>query len=254
MVGNDTDADGNSLTAVLVSGPAHGTLTLNSDGSFSYTPAANFNGSDSFTYKVNDGQVNSNVATVALTIAAVNDPPIAGNDGYSTNEDLALNVAAPGVLGNDSDPVEGSPLTAALVSGPAHGTLTLNANGSFTYTPAPNYSGSDSFTYKANDGEADSNIATVSITVVSASSLIDTLIANVQALVNSGVLNAGNGNALIVKLDNAEKKLMSGQTGTAINLMQAFINQVNAFSGNQLSAAQAQALINNANAIIAALN
>ncbi|MEZ4868830.1 MAG: Ig-like domain-containing protein [Caldilineaceae bacterium] len=254
LLSNDTDADLNALTAILVSGPAHGSLTFNADGSFSYTPASNYNGSDSFTYKANDGQVDSNVATVNLTIVAVNDPPVAGNDSYSTNEDTPLSVAAPGVLGNDSDPVEGSPVSAELVSGPAHGSLTLNADGSFSYTPAANYSGADSFTYKANDGGADSNIATVSITIVSASSLIDTLIAKVQALVNSGVLNGGNGNALIAKLENAKKKLMSGQPAVAINMMQAFINQVNAFSGNQLTPAQAQELINDANAIIVALN
>lgn len=256
VLSNDGDVDGNALSAVLIvgSGPTNGVLTLNPDGSFSYTPNANYNGSDSFTYKANDGQVDSNIATVSLTIVAVNDPPVAGNDSYTANEDTPLSVAAPGVLANDSDPVEGSPVTAVLVSDPAHGTLTLNADGSFSYTPAANYSGTDSFTYKANDGGADSNIATVSITVVSASSLIDTLIAKVQALVNNGVLDAGNGNALISKLDNAKKKLMSGQPAVAINMMQAFINQVNAFSGSQLTPAQAQELITDANAIIAALN
>ena len=74
-----------------------------------------------------------------------------------------LNVPAPGVLENDSD-ADGVPLTAILVTGPSHGTLTLNGNGSFSYTPTANYNGSDSFTYKANDGSLDSNVATVSIT------------------------------------------------------------------------------------------
>ena len=78
MLGNDTDVDGDTLTAVLVSGPAHGTLTLNADGSFTYTPDANYNGSDSFTYKANDGSADSNVATVSLTVSAVNDAPVAG--------------------------------------------------------------------------------------------------------------------------------------------------------------------------------
>ncbi len=73
-----------------------------------------------------------------------------------------MTIAAAGVLGNDSD-VDGDSLTAVLVSGPAHGTLTLNADGSFTYTPDANYHGSDSFTYKANDGSLDSNVATVSL-------------------------------------------------------------------------------------------
>ncbi len=161
VLGNDT---GTNLTAVLVSGPAHGTLTLNSNGSFTYTPASNYNGSDSFTYKANNGTLDSDTATVSLTITAVNDAPVAVNNSYSTNEDTALTVNAPGVLGNDTD-VEGSSPTASVVDNPAHGTLTLNANGSFTYTPTTNYNGSDSFTYKINDGTLDSNTATVSITV-----------------------------------------------------------------------------------------
>ena len=161
---NDTDLDGNTLTATRVSGPSHGTLALNADGSFSYTPAANYNGTDSFTYKVNDGTVDSNVATVTITINAVDDAPVAGNNNYTTNENTTLTVAAPGVLGNDTD-VEGDPLTAILVSGPGHGTLALNANGGFTYTPAANYNGLDSFTYKANDGTLDSNAATVTIAI-----------------------------------------------------------------------------------------
>jgi VCBS repeat-containing protein len=164
VLANDTDADGNTLTAIHVSGPSHGTLALNGDGSFSYTPAANYNGPDSFTYRVNDGTADSNVATVSITVNAVDDAPVAGNNNYTTNENTALTVSAPGVLGNDTD-VEGDPLTAILVSGPSHGTLALNANGGFTYTPTANYNGLDSFTYKANDGTADSNTATVTIAV-----------------------------------------------------------------------------------------
>src|SRR5262249_28767132 len=94
----------------------------------------------------------------------LNNPPVANNDAYSTNEDTALTVAAPGVLANDTD-ADGDPLTAVFVAGPGHGTVTLNSNGSFTSTPTANYNGPDSFTYKANDGKADSNVATVSITV-----------------------------------------------------------------------------------------
>jgi VCBS repeat-containing protein len=164
VLGNDTDPDGDSLDAVLDTGPSDGSLTLNSNGSFTYTPDANFNGSDSFTYRANDGSANSNTATVTITVGAVNDPPTANNNSYSTNEDTTLNVSAPGVLGNDTDP-EGQPLTAVLQNGPSDGSLTLNSNGSFTYTPDTNFNGSDSFTYRANDGSANSNVATVTITV-----------------------------------------------------------------------------------------
>jgi len=106
---------------------------------------------------------NDNVA-VLLNNTTTNQAPTAAADAYSTAEDTALSVAAPGVLGNDSDP-DGNPLTAVLGSGPSHGTLALNANGSFTYTPAANYNGSDSFTYHASDGTLTSNLATVTITV-----------------------------------------------------------------------------------------
>jgi VCBS repeat-containing protein len=101
---------------------------------------------------------------VNITVNAVNDPPVASNDSYSTDEDQTLNVSAPGVLGNDSD-VEDDPLSAVKVSDPSHGSVTLNSNGSFSYTPDAGYSGSDWFTYKANDGTADSNTATVNITI-----------------------------------------------------------------------------------------
>ena len=162
---NDTDADSTTLTAVLVSGPSHGTLTLNTDGSFSYTPAADYNGTDSFTYRANDGQSNSNVAAVTITINPVNDPPTAVDDSYIVDKDTALTVPASGVLGNDTD-ADSTTLTTVLVSGPSHGTLTLNPDGSFSYTPAADYSGTDSFTYKANDGQVDSGPATVTIDVI----------------------------------------------------------------------------------------
>ena len=170
-LGNDTDADGDTLTAIKVSDPAHGTLILNADGSFVYTPNANFNGTDSFTYKANDGSADSNDATVTITVTPVNDPgdpanasPVAVSNTYTVNQDAVLTVGIPGLLGNDTD-ADGDTLTAVKVSDPAHGTLILNADGSFVYTPNAGFNGTDSFTYKANDGTADSNDATVTITV-----------------------------------------------------------------------------------------
>jgi len=164
VLANDTDIDGDPLTAVLVTGPANGTLTLKADGSFDYIPDADFNGTDSFTYAANDGTANGNTVTVDLTVTAVNDAPAAVADTYSVNEDDKLSVAGPGVLANDTD-IDGDPLTAALVTGPANGTLTLNADGSFDYTPDTDFNGADSFTYKANDGTLDGNTVTVNLTV-----------------------------------------------------------------------------------------
>jgi VCBS repeat-containing protein len=139
-------------------------LDLNADGSFTYTPMDGFNGMDTFTYRANDGADNSNLATVNITIAPVNNAPLAVDDSYNTQVNLALVVVGPGVLLNDTD-LDDDPLTAWLDSGPAHGTLNLNADGSFTYTPATGFIGVDTFTYHANDGLDDSNIATVQIMV-----------------------------------------------------------------------------------------
>ena len=101
VLGNDTDSNGDLLSAILVSRPSHGDVDLSEDGSFTYTPAENFNGSDSFTYKANDGSQDSNVATVTITVNPVNDPPVAIDDAYTTYEDTALTLGAPGVLSND---------------------------------------------------------------------------------------------------------------------------------------------------------
>lgn len=169
LLGNDSDPDGNPMTAQWSSNPSHGTLTsLNANGGFVYTPMPGYSGPDSFTYHVNDGTANSSATTVGITVGArANNPPLAANDNYATPFNTALNVAAAGVLANDSDP-DGNPLGAVLATGPSHGTLTqtLNANGSFIYTPAFGYNGPDSFTYYANDGTLNSaTTATVSITV-----------------------------------------------------------------------------------------
>ena len=165
VLGNDTDANGDPLTAVLQSGPTSGTLNLSSNGSFTYTPAAGFSGNASFTYAANDGTVNGNTATVTITVGnPPNVPPVANNDSYTTAFQTPLTVPAPGVLGNDTD-ANGDPLTAVLLTGVTSGTLNLAANGSFTYTPAAGFTGTASFTYRANDGTAFSNSATVTITV-----------------------------------------------------------------------------------------
>ena len=141
-----------------------------------YTPAANYNGPDSFTFKANDGTVDSAVATVSVTVTPVNDAPVAINDTYTTSENTTLTVAVPGVLTNDTD-IENNALNVLLVSPPAHGALSLNVNGSFTYTPTASFNGTDSFTYRASDGQTTSTIATATITVVHV---------NVPPIVNAG--------------------------------------------------------------------
>jgi hypothetical protein len=165
---NDTDMDGDALSAILVTTPAHGALALNSSGAFTYTPNPNYAGPDTFTYRVTDGQASSDPATVQIQITQVNDPPVTEADAYTAVLDQPLHVGAPGVLANDHDiEVEDTtPLHAQLVSGPANGTLTLNSDGSFDYTPNADFLGIDQFTYASVDHfSAVGNTATVTITV-----------------------------------------------------------------------------------------
>ena len=166
VLANDTDAENNSLTAVLVTGPANASsFSLNPDGTYTYVHDGGETTSDSFTYKANDGTSSSNVATVTITIAPVNDAPVANGDSYSITFHGTLTISAPGVLGNDTD-AEGNSLTAVLVSGTTQGTLTFNANGSFTYTHTGASLGTDSFTYQAQDAFGGvSNVATVTIDI-----------------------------------------------------------------------------------------
>ena len=159
---NDSDPQGDPLHAALLQGPANGTLALNADGSFRYVPSAEFSGWDFFVYAATDGTDSSPPVTVSVLVNSVNDVGRAGDDAYTVSSG-GLTVSKPGVLGNDRD-VDGT-LTARLVTGPAHGTLTLQADGTFTYTPAAGFVGTDTFTYRANDGTADTNVATVTLTV-----------------------------------------------------------------------------------------
>jgi ELWxxDGT repeat protein/VCBS repeat-containing protein len=164
VLANDTDFDGDRLSLGPATSPAHGTLTFNPDGSFVYTPQPNFNGADNFTYTVMDGRGGATQGTVLITVASVNDVPVAVGEAYSTNEDTPLTVATPGLLRNDSD-ADGDPLTATVAAAPAHGSVALNPDGSFTYTPAANFNGTDSFVYTASDGHGGNANATVTIAV-----------------------------------------------------------------------------------------
>lgn len=171
VMANDSDPDDDPLVVSLVTDVAYGTLDLNADGSFTYMPDADFNGEDSFVYELYslaDGTTDpfySDQATVIITVTPVNDAPVAVDDTYETAEDVELVVAAPGVLTNDTDVDAEDTHTAVLATDVLHGSLTLNADGSFSYMPDVDFYGEDSFTYMANDGTADSNVATVTITV-----------------------------------------------------------------------------------------
>ena len=164
--GNDSDVDNVNadLTLVVVDTPTQGNVVINS-GAFVYTPDADFNGNDSFTYKLTDpDNAESNTVTVTLTIQSVNDDPIANDDTVQTDEDTDITISP---LVNDSDgdgTLDAS--TLSITSQPVNGQLTDNADGTVTYSPDENFNGNDSFSYQVQDNEAGtSNVATVSITI-----------------------------------------------------------------------------------------
>jgi VCBS repeat-containing protein len=161
---NSTDPENDPLRSSVVDLPAHGQLTLAADGGFSYQPAGNYNGEDRFTYRTNDGALSGNVATVVIRVTPVNDAPVAANDRFDVVKNHVREVAAPGVLDNDTD-TEGDDLSAVLESDAAHGHVTLNSDGSFAYTPDDNFAGTDEFTYRADDGQLLGDPATVTLVV-----------------------------------------------------------------------------------------
>ena len=155
---NDSDEDEDELTAVKTSEPGHGSVNLSPDGSFVYTPAENYYGSDSFTYKANDSKADSEIATVSINITGVNDLPVADPQAVVTDEDTAVIIT---LTGSD---VETGTLEYTVVNEPANGTLSGTVP-DLTYTPDENFYGSDSFTFKVNDGTEDSEAATISLTI-----------------------------------------------------------------------------------------
>ncbi len=164
VLANDSDPENDPMTAVLVAGPANGSLVFNADGSFVFTPAVDWNGTTSFTYQATDGSLQSAVTTVVLTVAPVNDAPVANPESFTVSEDAAASFGAPGVLANDTD-AEGDALTAVLLSGPVHGSLTFNANGGFDYTPNTDYFGQDGFEYATID-TAGAQVGSATVTLI----------------------------------------------------------------------------------------
>ena len=141
----------------MVSDPAHGTLSGTAPN-LTYTPTAGYSGPDSFAFTVDDGQLTSAQATVSIDVVEGNAAPSANDESIATVKDTAVAIRLSG-----SDP-DGDELTYSVVTNPAHGTLSGTAP-NLTYVPAAGYTGGDSFTFKANDGDLDSNMATISMTV-----------------------------------------------------------------------------------------
>lgn len=169
VLSNDTDADGTPLTASVVETTTNGVLNLSNDGSFTYTPNAEFVGEDTFTYEAQGQDGDASTATVTITVSeqtvVENTAPTARADTYTTQEGVELTVNAElGVLANDTD-AQNDPLDVQLVTDVENGQLSLNPNGSFTYTPNAEFSGTDFFRYEASDGELSSARTNVVIIV-----------------------------------------------------------------------------------------
>ncbi|MDF2539606.1 MAG: conserved repeat domain protein, partial [Herbinix sp.] len=154
-----SDTEGDTLTYHKATEAAHGTVTVNGDGSFIYLPEADYDGSDSFTFTVNDGTTDSTPATVTIDITPVNDKPVATAGTLDVTEDTLQN----GTL--SASDIDGDSLTFEAVTLPSKGTVVVNANGSYTYTPNADVTGSDSFTFRVKDGALYSDAATIMITI-----------------------------------------------------------------------------------------
>ncbi|WP_057760383.1 tandem-95 repeat protein [Psychrobacter sp. P11G3] len=156
-----TDADGDALSYAIATNAVNGKVVIDKDGSYSYTPNANFNGKDSFTYTINDGKGGVITQTATVNVAAVNDAPVSANTTIAATED----TVAKGLLAKATD-VDGDALTYTLASGTANGKVTIGKDGSYTYTPNANFNGKDSFTYTVTDG-TETITKTANITVAS---------------------------------------------------------------------------------------
>ena len=198
-----SDIDGDNLTITTVTDPTNGTATCDDATNCTYTPNQDFNGTDSFTYKVNDGELDSNISTVSVTINPVNDAPTT-DDIATTIDENRFASRFTGITLQGSD-VDGDNLTYTVVSGPSNGTASISG-ATLTYEANQDYNGTETITYKANDGTVDSNTSTITITItpVNDTPVVsggDPFAANTYSGLFDGSSYANTGSALIFQVN-----------------------------------------------------
>jgi VCBS repeat-containing protein len=200
VLANDTDPNGDTLVVTGASDPPHGTAAVQGNGTVLYTPDANYNGADSFTYTISDGS-HTDTGSVAVTVTPSNDAPVAVDDTVTATNGAPQNVA---VLANDTD-IDGDALSVTAVTTPGHGTAVIQPDSSITYTPTAGYQGSDGFDYTASDGHGGTDVGHVSATVIASNAppdaVNDTAIVGEDASVDIAVLandTDADGNPLTV--------------------------------------------------------
>mgnify|MGYP000247609416 CR=1 FL=1 len=231
VLANDTDPDGDidPTTVAITSQPDHGSVSVDPvTGVVTYTPDQDYNGPDSFAYTVDDATgTTSNAATVSITVEPVNDAPVAVNDNETTDQNTAIDID---VMDNDSDP-EGDPIEINGFTQPSQGTVTLNLDGTFSYTPNGTFIGQDSFTYTIKDDSgAVSNTATVTIDVGEDHGVeLDFTGSDGVAVYDVGLLSVGdtsetaNGSFKVIAPDGLASVTIAGVTLTAAQLATATV-------------------------------
>jgi VCBS repeat-containing protein len=178
-----TDADNDTVTFTLVTGPAHGSAAVTATGSVTYTPAPNYSGTDSFVVGASDGKGGQSTGTVSVTVRPINDAPVLTTTAITTAEDVLLSGQI-----EFTDP-DNDPHTFSVVTASTHGVVTMQPNGSFTYGPAPDFNGADSFGVHVSDGAGGEISGTIAITVTPVNDL--PVITSLHfTMLEDGVLNA----------------------------------------------------------------
>jgi hypothetical protein len=161
ILANDSDPDGDQLSTVLVDAPTYGQVQLQSDGSFTFTPDIDFNGFETFSYRVSDGELEAGPIVVQIQVLSVNDIPLAVPDTVSTNEDVAVMIDA---IANDLG-LGDDPISIEIISGPSKGAVVVNSDLSLQYAPDAHVNGLDAFTYEVTDGDGESSSVVVEVMI-----------------------------------------------------------------------------------------